>query len=52
MILDRMGLSSRSGTLLKFSLLVSEEEKHQEENEKKADVSQRRPREPSRSLHP
>lgn len=32
-ILDRIGLSSRSGTLLKFSLLGPRKEKHREKRE-------------------
>lgn len=38
-ILDRIGLSSRSGTLLKFSLLGSRKEKHQEKGEKRKQMS-------------
>lgn len=38
-ILDRIGLSSRSGTLLKFSLLGSEEERHREKSKKRKQVS-------------
>lgn len=38
-ILDRIGLSSRSGTLLKFSLLGSRKERHREKGEKRKQMS-------------